>query len=69
MVNQFLPSQMRANGWLTELTLTVHFRFSAHERGETLNHAIPLRIRFPREPFPASAVEAQIEELDVAERV
>jgi hypothetical protein len=38
-------------------------------RGETFDRAIPLRIRFPHKTFPARAVEAQIEELDVAERV
>lgn len=60
---------MRTNGWRAELTLTARLRFSAHLRGETFNHAIPLRIRFPRETLPVNAVEAQIEELDVAERV
>jgi hypothetical protein len=60
---------MRTNGWRAELTLTARLRLSAHLRGETFNRAIPLRIVFPRETFPMSAVEAQIEELDVAERV
>lgn len=60
---------MRINGWRAELMLNVGIRLSAHSRGETFNHAIPWRIRFPRETFPASAVEAHIEELDVAERV
>ena len=60
---------MRTNGWRAELTLTARLRFSAHSRGEMFDRAIPLRIRFPRETFPARAVEAQIEELDVAGRV
>jgi phosphopantothenate synthetase len=60
---------MRTNGWRAELTLTARLGLSAHSRGETFDRAIPLRIRFPREMFPASAVEAQVEELDVAERV
>jgi hypothetical protein len=69
IVNRFLPSQMGTNGWRAELTLTARLRFSTHSRGETFDRAIPLHIRFPRETFPARAMEAQIEELDVAERV
>lgn len=61
--------QMRANGWHAELTLTVCLRFSTHSRGESFDRAVPLRIRFPREAVPPRPVEAQIEELDVAERV
>jgi hypothetical protein len=61
--------QMRANGWYAELTLTVRLRFLTHSRGETFDRAAPLYIRFPREAIPPRAVEAQIEELDVAERV
>ena len=60
---------MRANGWRVELMLTAHVTFSTNSRGETFDRAIPLRFRFPREIFPTHAVEAQIENLEVAERV
>ena len=52
-----------------ELTLTARLRFSTHSRAEAFNRAVPLRIRFPREAILPRAVEAQLEELEVAERV
>jgi hypothetical protein len=36
---------------------------------EAFDRMLPLRLRFPRERVPARAVEAQIEEVEVAERV
>ena len=60
---------MRANDWRMELTLTARLRFSTHLRAEAFNRAVPLRIRFPREAILPRAVEAQLEELEVAERV
>jgi len=69
VVNLFLPSQMRTNGWHVELTLTMRLLFSTDSRGEIFDRAIPLRVNFPRETTPARAVEARIEDLEVAERV
>ena len=60
---------MRANDWRVELTLTARLRFSTHLCAEAFNCAVPLRIRFPREAILRHAVEAQLEELEVAERV
>ena len=60
---------MRANDWRVELTLTARLRFSMHLRAEAFNRAVPLRICFPREAILPHAVEAQLEELEVAERV
>ena len=59
---------MRANGWRAELVLTVRLKLSTNSRGDVFNRAIPFRLRVPREIFPR-AVEAQIEDLEVAERV
>lgn len=52
-----------------ELTLTTRLLFSTDSRGEIFDRAIPLRIRFPRETSPARALDARIEDLEVAERV
>ena len=60
---------MRANDWRVELTLTARLRFSTHLRAEAFNRVVPLRIRFPWEAILPCAVEAQLEELEVAERV
>ena len=60
---------MRANGWHVELMLTARVTFSTNLRGETFDRAIPLRVHFPREIFPARAVEAQIENLEITDRV
>lgn len=68
-LNSSYLRQMRANSWQAELTLTVRLRFSMHSRGETFDRAVPLRIRFPREAILPRSVEAQIDELDGAERV
>ena len=44
--------------------------WSSHSpRAEAFNCMVPLRIRFPREAILPRAVEAQFEELDVAEHV
>ena len=43
-------------------------KLSTNSRGDVFNRAIPFRLRVPREIFPR-AVEAQIEDLEVAERV
>ncbi|KAF8269026.1 hypothetical protein EI94DRAFT_1699832 [Lactarius quietus] len=40
---------LRINGWQAELRLTAGLTFSTIERGEVFDHAIPMRIRFPRE--------------------
>ena len=66
---QYLPSQMRTNGWRVELTLTARLTFLTDARGEMFDRTTPLRIRFPHKIPPACAVDAQIEDLDVSERV
>ena len=51
------------------MTLTACLTFLTDVRGETFDRATPLRIRFPREIFPTCAVDVQIEDLDISERV
>ena len=51
---------MRANGWRVELMLTARVIFSSNSSGETFDRAIPLWVRFPREIFPAPAVEDKL---------
>ena len=59
---------MWANGWRAELVLTVCLKLSTNLRGDVFNRMIPFQLCVPREIFPR-AVEAQIEDLEVAERV
>ena len=59
---------MWANGWHVELVLTMRLKLSTNSRGDVFNRAIPFRLRVPHEIFPHT-VEAQIEDLEVAERV
>jgi hypothetical protein len=54
---------MWVNGWRVELTLTT----CSHSK--MFNHTIPLQIQFPCKTFPVRAVEAQVEELDIAKLV
>ena len=59
---------MQANGWHAELVLTMRLKLSTNSRGDVFNCAIPFRLHIPHEIFPC-AVEVQIEDLEVAERV
>ena len=43
--------------------------FLTDSRGKIFNCAIPLHINFPHETTPACAVEAHMEDLEVAEHV
>jgi hypothetical protein len=47
----------------------VRLRLSTDAHSEAFDRTLPLHLRFPRERVPARAVEAQIEEVEVAERV
>ena len=49
--------------------LTARLWFLTQLCSKAFNCAIPLCIDFPHEIIPACAVEAQIEELDIAEHV
>ena len=60
---------MLANGWRAELGVTARLTFSTRANGERFDHAIPFLVRFPRVAVPLRDVEAQIEDLEVAERV
>ena len=59
---------MRANGWHTELVLTVCLKLSTNLRGNIFNRIIPFRLRIPHKIF-SRTVEAQIEDLEVPEHV
>ena len=60
---------MLANGWRAELGVTARLTFSMRTNGERFDRVILFLIRFPRVAVPLRDVEAQIEDLEVTERV
>ena len=60
---------MLVNGWRVELGVTAHLTFSTRANGKRFDRAIPFLVRFPRVAIPLRDVEAQIEDLEVAEHV